>query len=164
MATTLHHTGFVVRDLERSIRFYTDGLGLNVDKNLDIDGEGLSQVVGYEKTHLKAALLTGDDGHTLELIQYMNPEGTPRQQDQQYERRLIGATHLAFIVDDVNATYERLISMGGQKMNPPAQVRPELKATYFQDPDGNWIELVQDDIHAGGRFRVQQVTYQSERM
>ena len=62
MATTLNHTGFVVRNLERSVRFYTDGLGLNVDKNLDIDGEGLSQVVGYEKTHLKAALLTGDDG------------------------------------------------------------------------------------------------------
>ncbi len=164
MATTLNHTGFVVKDLERSIRFYTDGLGLKVDLDLDIDGEALSQVVGYEKTHLKAALLTGADGHVLELIQYMNPEGTPRQQDQQYERRLIGATHLAFIVDDVHATYERLIGMGGRKLNPPAEAYPELKACYFQDPDGNWIELVQDDIHAGGRFRVQQVTYQSERM
>jgi len=75
-----------------------------------------------------------------------------------HKRAAIGATHLAFIVDDINATWKRLLSMGGKKLNPPVAVGDKLKGLYMQDPDGNWVELDEDKAHADFAFRIVQNT------
>lgn len=158
MAITLNHTGFVVKDIEKSIFFYTNALGLHLDREAESSTPGLAQCVGYKEAHIKAALLTGADGHTLELIQYINPAGVPREESAQYPRNLHGATHLAFIVDDIEEVFQRLLDNGAQKLNGPAIMRPELKACYLQDPDGNWIELMEDKVHKKSPFHIKQNT------
>ncbi|MCH9017804.1 MAG: VOC family protein, partial [Chloroflexi bacterium] len=39
MLKSFYHTGFIVRDLEQSVRFYTDVLGMNVARRMEREGE-----------------------------------------------------------------------------------------------------------------------------
>ena len=147
MIKRLHHTGLVVRDLGNAVAFYRDVVGLNLISEYERIGEGIDQVVGYHNAYLKAAILdsratfdSGDDGHILELIQYVHPPSGERPTD---ERSVLGAAHLAFQVDDIQAMFEKLSGGGAQIMNPPAELAPGRMACYLQDPDGNWLELLE---------------------
>ena len=159
MAITLNHTGFVVKDRDKALEFYRDGLGLEVERVSEGRGWGLDQVVGYENSHIKFAWLAGADGHYLELLEYVNPKGEERDPEVQFPRASIGAAHLAFIVEDVQEVFARLMSMGGKKLNPPPkEIRPGFTAVYLQDPDGNWIEIAEDSVHARSPFTIRQNT------
>ena len=140
MVQKLHHTGFVVKNVEESTAFYRDVVGLSLIRAYERMGTGIDQVVGYENAHLSAAILDIGGGHILELIQYVNPRSEDRPSE---ERNVLGATHLALLVDDIHAMYARLAEKGGQVMNPPAELEPGRIACYLQDPDGNWIELLE---------------------
>jgi len=136
----MHHSGFVVADLEKATSFYRDVVGLKVLDNRERTGAAISQVVGYEECHIKAVDVGTGDGHKLELIEYVNPPARERQSE---ERSIIGGSHLCFHVDDIHATFNRLVENGAKKMNPPAELAPGRWACYLQDPDRNWIELLE---------------------
>ena len=144
MITGFFHTGFVVKDLERSISFYRDAVGLEILREREFAGVEISQVLGYENAHLRMAMLgvQGEEGHALELIQSFNPASSSRTTS---ERSVQGASHLAFHVDDIEGTFRRMVANGAQQPNPPVHVPPNRSACYLQDPDGNWIELLQRD-------------------
>ena len=93
-----------------------------------------------EDAHLKVALMSIGNGHSLELIQYVQPTGAARPTD---ERNHLGASHLAFNVVDIEQTFEHLVSHGAQGLNPPVEVMLGRKVCYLQDPDRNWIELLE---------------------
>ncbi len=142
----MNHTGFVVSDMERSISFYRDLLGLQEERNHILEGEFISQLVGYPNARLHIVYLgAGDVRHSVELIQYLNPPG---ERIEPLERNNVGATHLGIIVDDLDSFYEELSSQGFRFVSPPA-VRPNAtsplarKGCYLQDPDGNWLELLE---------------------
>ncbi len=70
MITGFFHTGFVVKDLERSISFYRDVVGLQILQEREFAGGVVSQLLGYDNVHLKMAMLglQGEEGHALEVI------------------------------------------------------------------------------------------------
>ncbi len=142
----MNHTGFVVSDMERSLEFYQDLLGLKEERNQILEGEFISELVGYPDARLHIIYLgSGDMRHSVELIQYLNPAGTPAVMP---ERHQVGASHLGVIVDDLDAFYAELSSRGMKFVSPPA-IRPGAvypmasKGCYMQDPDGNWLELLE---------------------
>ena len=60
----------------------------------------------------------------------------------------MGATHLAFFVQDIDTFYEETRQRGLRFNNPPAALADDhgnlqRKALYAQDPDGNWLEFVE---------------------
>ena len=140
MIKTFNHTGFVVRDLDSSVKFYRDVVGMVYVTGAEREGGPISKVVGYENVHLKFALLATDEGHQLELIQYVNPHAAERPTE---ERSVLGATHLAFDVEDIDRAYEELVARGAVSLSTPVQVAPGKRVCYMQDPDRNWIELVE---------------------
>ena len=140
MIKRMHHTGFVVSDLEKAVAFYRDGAGLEVQARYERVGAPIEQIVGYEDAHLRIAVLGMGGEHLLELIQYVNPPPADRPTE---ERSVLGAAHLSFLVDDIEGTLDALISNGARAMNPPAEVAPGRTACYVQDPNGNWIELLE---------------------
>ncbi len=142
----MNHTGSVVSDMGRSLEFYQDLLGLKQERNQILEGEFISELVGYPDARLHIVYLgTGDLRHSVELIQYLNPAGTPAAMP---ERHQVGASHLGVIVDDLDAFYAELSSRGVRFVSPPA-IRPGTvypmasKGCYMQDPDGNWLELLE---------------------
>ena len=142
----MNHTGFVVSDMERSLVFYRDLLGLKEERDQILEGEFISELVGYPDARLHIVYLgSGDMRHSVELIQYLNPPGTAVAMP---ERHQVGASHLGVIVDDLDAFYAELSSRGARFVSLPA-IRPGAvypmasKGCYMQDPDGNWLELLE---------------------
>ena len=143
MLKGLHHTGFVVRDLERSVAFYTEVMGLATMMELDVDGEFAERVVGFTDAHLKVALLNMGDGHNLELVQYIYPPSA----EGQINRNDLGASHLASLVENIEEYYATMSQKGLRFIGPPPSLTQEgkivVKAIYAQDPDNNWLEFVE---------------------
>jgi catechol 2,3-dioxygenase-like lactoylglutathione lyase family enzyme len=138
--TGINHTGIVVADLEEAIAFYTDVLGLELVERRERDGGPISQVLDYQDTHIKVADVAAPDGRVIELIHYLNPPPADRPTE---DRSVLGASHTAFSVDDMAATFSRLTDGGARRLNPPVEVAPGKLVCYLQDPWGNWLELIQ---------------------
>ncbi len=144
MLKSFFHTGFVVKDIEASIKFYGEVLGMRIAGRTEREGEFVEQVLAFPGAHIDRAMLDKGDGHKLELVQYLSPaSGNPT-----VNRNDLGAAHLAFFVDDLDGFYEVTSKKGLKFNNPPAsqlddQGNVSIKACYAQDPDGNWLEFVE---------------------
>ena len=139
------HTGFVVKDLEESVKFYRDSMGLNLVRRVDNGpAQGLSSS-GIQGAHLLAAFFSispDHPGHQIELIQYLYPEGDDRHLD----RHTLGATHLCFFVDDIDDFASSMSPKGLNFLTDPVTLERGdmvIKAAYARDPDGNWLEFIQ---------------------
>ena len=144
MLKSFFHTGFVVKDLEKSVDFYTNVLGLQLALRMERQGEFINQVLDFPDAHIKGAMVDKGEGHQLELIQYLNPASGLGG----ISRNDLGASHLAFFVDDLDKFYLETKERGLRFNNPPASLSDNhghmlRKAMYAQDPDGNWLEFVE---------------------
>jgi catechol 2,3-dioxygenase-like lactoylglutathione lyase family enzyme len=144
MMRAFFHTGFVVKDLDKAVDWYTNVMGLKVAGRMEREGDFACQLLAFNEAHIKGAFLDLGEGHQLELIQYLNPaSGNP-----EVNRNDLGASHLAFFVDNIEEFYTEKSQQGLRFNNPPAPLYdPEgkllRKALYGQDPDDNWLEFVE---------------------
>jgi len=142
---TIYHTGFIVENLDKALDFYTNTLQMKVEREPAIsETSWISEVVGYENVKMRQAYVGVGDGHSIELIEYIRPKGEVRS--DQFERNKPGSAHAAMIVDDIPAWREKLESDGVKVFGPEYERDLEYPwaryAIYFQDPDGNWLEMV----------------------
>jgi catechol 2,3-dioxygenase-like lactoylglutathione lyase family enzyme len=144
MLKSFFHTGFVVRDLEKSVDFYASVMGLRLAARTERRGEFIDQVLAFPNAHIKGAFFDMGPGHQLELIQYLSPASGPGG----INRNDLGASHLAFFVENIDQFYTEKSHRGLRFNNPPASLYDDQgkllrKALYAQDPDGNWLEFVE---------------------
>ena len=144
MMRAFFHTGFVVKDLDRAIEFYTNVMGLKVAGRMERQGEFACQLLAFDNAHIKGAFLDLGDGHQLELIQYLNPPSGSGG----VNRNDLGASHLAFFVRNIDDFYAEKSRQGLRFNNPPAALHDDSgrllrKALYGRDPDDNWLEFVE---------------------
>ena len=141
----LHHVGITVNDLDASIRFYHDVLGLAFvnEPSPWFEGEELSRGVGVPGAGLRqVSLLVGDT--TLELLEYKSP---PSETTRPLRSNSQGASHVAFLVDDIELAKAELEAKGIEFYGPVNVVDEGVLAgwrwVYFEDPDGYPLELVE---------------------
>ena len=149
MLVNVFHFSFTVANLERSVAFYRDLLGLKVVYEGVHDKPYTATQVAFPNAYLKVAFLTLDgypetrSGHFLELLEYVNPRGEPT--DTATNRP--GASHIAFQVDDLVAEYTRLKAAGVRFKSEPVEIMAGRNAggftIYFLDPDNITLEMVQ---------------------
>jgi catechol 2,3-dioxygenase-like lactoylglutathione lyase family enzyme len=144
LVNRIHHTGLTVTDLERSISFYRDLLGCVEVMRQEKRGGYLAAIVGYADADVKMAHLCAPTGdHIIELFEYRTPEAIPTA----LEPRRVGNAHLCFVVDDLDAVYQRLRSAGVETFSPPVEIDTGVnrggKGLYLRDPDGITLELFQ---------------------
>lgn len=136
------HVGICVTDLERSLRFYRDGLGFRFRSELHVQGEPSDTLLQLRAVDLRAVYLERD-GTRIELLHYASPatvgDGTTRAMNAR------GLTHLSLRVDNLNETLVDLQRVGGRVLNAARIDIPgfEVAAVFVSDPDGALIELVQ---------------------
>jgi catechol 2,3-dioxygenase-like lactoylglutathione lyase family enzyme len=147
MLKSFYHTGFVVRDIEESVAFYTQVMGLKLLFRTERTGEFIEKVVGFKGAHIRGAFLSMGNGHNLELIQYIVPPSAEGHINEAFQRNSLGATHLAFFVENIEDYYAGMSRKGLRFIGPPASLvqdgRVVRKAAYAQDPDNNWLEFVE---------------------
>ena len=142
----VHHVGLVVRDLDRSIWFYHDVLGLPFANEPTpwFDGPELSKGVGVPDASLRQVSLWVGERSTMELIEYGN---RPESSTAPVPNNFLGAAHVCFKVDDVRATKAELESKGVEFYTDVNVVDSGPLAgwrwVYFSDPDGLALELVE---------------------
>ena len=143
------HTGLTVSDLDRSIAFYRDLLGLELIAQWDSSRPYLREVVGYPDAELRIALLrlpgpAGQAGHHIELLEYRRPRAHGRGDANTY---VPGNGHVAFMVDDLEATYAELRAKGVRFKSAPVDITHGRnaggRAIYFFDPDDITLEMIQ---------------------
>ena len=116
------HTMVRVRDLDASLRFYREGLGLKETRRME-----------NPKGRYTLVFLAADETPDAEI------ELTWNWDDEDYgTARNFG--HLAFRVDDIYATCERLQSMGYAISRPPR----DGHMAFVRSPDLVSVELLQD--------------------
>jgi catechol 2,3-dioxygenase-like lactoylglutathione lyase family enzyme len=145
----LWHFSFTVSDIEQSIAFYRDVLGLTLVHQQDQSNEYTRRLVGYPDAELRIAQLAipGQDRrvstHDLELVEYTVPRGEPFGP----ERHRPGASHLALCVRDARAEHARLSGLGVAFVSEPQEITAGVNrggfTCYFLDPYDITLELVQ---------------------
>ena len=141
--TALRHSGIVVRDLGISLKFYCDLLGLEVRSHNDESGDHLDRIFNCYNTRVTTVKMAASSGQVLvELLKFDNPTAIARGD---LNINSLGPTHVAFTVENLDKTYEQLNS-AGIKFNAPPQLSPDgkVKVTYCRDPEGNFVELVEE--------------------
>lgn len=136
------HVGICVADLERSLAFYGEGLGLVEVARHEVGPEfgPLMELPGVELT----SVMMSAPGLVIELLGFRTP--TPIGPSDRRPMHQFGLTHLSFRVADLEATLERLRVLGGREVpgtrTPLAMGSVTLDFVYLTDPDGTRIELM----------------------
>lgn len=116
----LEYTGIRVRDMERSRRFYSAGLGLRTVETSRVAAGGVREL-----------LEDPESGARLELNFY--PDEPPYDEGAELD-------HLAFRVERLEVVIERLKALGGRLRLAPFQ-EGERRLAFVADPDGIWVKL-----------------------
>ncbi len=147
MIKGFHHTSFTVSDADAAERFFVDLFGMQRIGGGIYNFDYIRRTVGYLDADLKIAVLAfapqGERRDLLELIEYRAPKG----EAVNTATNRPGAAHLCFVVDDINAEYDRLRSHGVRFKSAPNEVTFGLnrgaRSVYFNGPDNIALELFQ---------------------
>lgn len=113
------HNNFNVLDLEKSLKFYEEALGLKEVRRTEAsDGSFVLVYLG-----------DGTTSHQLELT-WLRDRTEPYNLGE-------NEFHLAFTVDDYEVAYQK-----HKEMNCIVFENPEMGIYFITDPDNYWLEIV----------------------
>lgn len=119
MQFSFAHNNFNVRDLDRSLSFYKEALGLTESSRINApDG---SFIIVY--------LIDGVTPHLLELTWLRDWDKPYNLGDNEF--------HLAFRVDDFDAAHAK-----HKEMDCICFENPAMGIYFISDPDGYWVEII----------------------
>jgi catechol 2,3-dioxygenase-like lactoylglutathione lyase family enzyme len=148
------HVSFTVRNLDASIEFYRDVLGLELVHVQVQDNAYTRTLVALPDARLRVAQLRVSaaeaySGHHLELVEYEAPVGEPVDTRTQNP----GTAHLAFAVDDIHSAVESMREAGVRFRSEPVAITEGINrggfSVYFLDLDEITLELVQPPVSPG---------------
>ena len=136
--SSISHIGLSTGDMDRSIHFYRDLMGMEFLGQGEIeDKEIYDNIFGLENTHFKiGALRLGE--MRIELFEFKRPLGKANSNREPQDH---GFNHICFEVSDIQKEYKRLKQAGVAFHYPPQTWPSGAKAAYGRDPDGNIFEL-----------------------
>ena len=124
MPTTVGQYCIYVRDLEASVRFYTEVVGLKVQTRTEIPGVN------------EAVLAADEGGGRLQLAE--------RHDEPQAIDHGFALWKIYFNVDDCAATHAKAVAAGCTSTFEPQRLdRWPVIAGFFLDPDGYLVELIE---------------------
>ncbi len=119
------HTCLNVSNLDGSIEFYVRNLGLRFVSRREI-----------KQNNAEIAFLTDESGGAIELTHWRDKK-TLVEGDN--------FDHIAFAVKDIQTAVKRLRENGVMiAMEPYSLQGSRSKIAFIKDPDGNWLELIQE--------------------
>jgi catechol 2,3-dioxygenase-like lactoylglutathione lyase family enzyme len=144
LVTTFHHVAVTVRDLERSLAFYRDLLGLEEVERHRLEGQGIEQMTAKPGVVMEVVRLAapGTRKVLVDLQQYVAPPG--RQSDSKLGD--VANAHFCFGVRDLVGTCRDLRARGVHFVSEPVTFDldvGQVRVVFLHDPDGFVLELVE---------------------
>ena len=142
-----NHFNVTVSDMDRSLVFWRDLLGLELLGRGIVEYPHLDEIVGLRDTRIEWAELALPGGGMIEVFRYHRPVGSavrPRIPDP-------GCTHVCLEVEGLDRLVERLRDAGVNTRSRRAVRIPfgdwkDVKSIYVQDPDGVTVELIEKPV------------------
>ncbi len=149
MTREIIHVGITVSNMDRSINFYKNILGLNFKGAMIMEGKETDLLFATHNCKVKIAYLNGSEhimSAPIELLEFINPKID------------IGKSHLmktsisevCFRVENIDEAYNNLLDNNIECLSEPqffdfsAYGFGKSKALYFKDPDGIILEFIQN--------------------
>ncbi len=139
------HTNIIARDWRALASFYVRLFDCKpVPPERDLAGDWLDAATGIAGSHITGVHLRlpghGDTGPTLEIFSYDAMTDHP-----DIAANTPGFSHIAFLVDDVDAVSEAVLAAGGAAVGETAKRDVpgvgRLSFRYLRDPEGNILEV-----------------------
>lgn len=145
MATKFVHTNIISKDCSKLADFYVEVFECErAGKEYELRGSWLGEAVNIKDAKLKGVNLIlpgcGKDSPKLEIFQYDETLEKPEAILANRE----GFSHIAFHVDNVEASLEKVISAGGRRFGEIVKKefnQGTLVFVYATDPEGNIVEV-----------------------
>jgi len=135
----LFHVGLTVKNLERSLAFYRDVVGMQEGERLAVKRKEFDTLTNNPGAQLKVVHLTAGP-FMLQLIEYVAAGGITLD----LHHNNVGSPHMSFYVPDIEAKYREVQQRGDVKITSGlVQVAPTMRSFYTEDPDGVPVEFLQ---------------------
>jgi lactoylglutathione lyase len=137
----LFHVGLTVKNLERSIAFYRDVVGMkeNEWKMMNAKSKEFDTLTNNPGAELNVAHLTLGP-FMLQLIEYAAKGGVTLD----LHHNNVGSPHLCIYVPDVEAKLKEVQQRGDVVITSGlVQIAPNMRSFYTEDPDGVPVEFLQ---------------------
>ena len=149
MAQEIMHVGLTVTDLDKSISFYRDVLGLDFIGEIRMEGKETDLLFGKEGSSCRVGYLKGTDdvkAQSLELICFDDQSRVERNEMDLFRTSI---SEICFYSSDIDKVYEILKCLGVPCISAPQPFDFSVsgfgrsKAIYLRDPDGIIVELME---------------------
>jgi catechol 2,3-dioxygenase-like lactoylglutathione lyase family enzyme len=140
--------GTVVSDVEKSVRFYVDGIGFRELPGFELPADAATAAGLTDGKPLSVRVLVLGEGDTATKLKLMSVAGTtPRTGDNEFIHSHTGFRYLTIMVADTDAALARLAKLGVKPVAKSPVALPDhlgkgLFLTCVRDPDGNLVELI----------------------
>ena len=139
------HTNLVARDWRKLAEFYKTVFNcLQKGHERDYAGQWLDEATGLSGARIRGVHLIlpgyGENGPSLEIFSYNTICDRPFPKPDEP-----GFGHLAFVVDDMEETAQKILDAGGRAVGVLTRLEfPDNTVLWFQyltDPEGNIVEI-----------------------
>jgi catechol 2,3-dioxygenase-like lactoylglutathione lyase family enzyme len=138
--------GMTVADMDRAVEFYTQVLSFKKVSDVEVLGREYEQLQGLFGVRLRVVKLQlGNE--VIELTEYLTPKGRVFPADSRSNDHWF--QHLAIVTQDMDKAYQRLRRFKVQHASTAPQTIPAsnqaaagIRAFYFRDPDGHFLETI----------------------
>ena len=135
------HIGITVADLDAATTFFV-GLGLEVDGRMSIEGEFVDTVTGIPDSRTEMVGLRAPGGGTwIELSSFVRPAHEPGSPTAMANE--LGLRSVAFEVEDLHATVERLAADGYGLVGGIGRHEDVWLMAYVRGPEGIIVALAE---------------------
>ncbi len=148
MTAPTKRTTIIVRDLQKSVAFYRDLLGMDVFYEGHIGNPGASALMGMEISGLNMVVLNVDGAETgmIGLMELCDAD-PPLEETSWSAQVKAGETILVIPTENMKALHQRMADQGYTVATPPTKMevpnRPEIHEMMARDPDGVIVNLTQ---------------------
>ena len=143
LAPAVPSSCFTVSDIDRSLAFFRDALGVEVTSKGPRSPSLIQAITGVEGAEVLIAYVRGP-GHSIELIEYIKPETRSSVRPQPCDT---GFSHIAYDVDDIDAAIKAARDHSVEPIGPVVAIdqgpNRGSRVAYLRDPDGITIEFIE---------------------
>jgi catechol 2,3-dioxygenase-like lactoylglutathione lyase family enzyme len=137
----IDHVGIIVNDLAAATEFFV-AFGLVAHGKAEMEGALLERLLGLDEAQTSFVMLgPPDGGTTIELITFHRPPNAQAPQQLVYTQ---GIRHIAFLVEDIEATVVKLQALGAEPFSEVLRYEDSYKLCYVRGPEGIILDLAEE--------------------